>query len=73
MFPEVLLLDVQLLDGYHHPGTVAGKLARKQTGMSDGTTGKLGGNEARDDQDPAAHFGAELGTRVAPAEEILGH
>lgn len=73
MFPEVHRLDVQLLGGYHHPGTVAGKLAGKQTGMSGGTAGKLGENEAHDDQDPAAHCDAELDTRVAPAEEILGH
>ncbi|KAH7982210.1 hypothetical protein HPB52_003440 [Rhipicephalus sanguineus] len=73
MFLEVLRLDVQLLGGYHHPGTLAGNLAGKQTGMFGETAGKLGGSEAPDDQGPAAQCGAELGIHGALEEVMLGH
>lgn len=73
MFLEVLHLDVQLLVGSHHPGTLAGSPAGKQTGMCGGTAGILGGNEAHDDKGLAVHCGAELATRGVLAEEMLGH
>lgn len=42
-------------------------------GTSAATVVRLDGNEVHGGQDPGAHYGTEVDTRVAHAEEIFGH